>query len=131
MRSLCLLAFLAAAAPAARAAERPLEAVIDERVAARLRDDGVPPAGQADDATIVRRLTLDLAGRIPTVGETDAYVKAADADKRGQAGRSADGLVRVRPPPGRCSSTRCSPTGPGKLAKGARACRSAAASATT
>src|SRR5205814_3882764 len=43
---------------------------------------GVAPAPQADDATLVRCLTLDLVGRIPTTAEADAYVNSADPDKR-------------------------------------------------
>src|SRR5262245_3912829 len=42
----------------------------------------VSPAAQADDAALVRRLTLDLVGRIPTTAEVDAYVKSADPGKR-------------------------------------------------
>src|SRR5262249_36941836 len=45
-------------------------------------EDGVPAAGQADDANVIRRLTLDLVGRIPTAAETRAYVGSAGADKR-------------------------------------------------
>ncbi len=81
MRSFCLLALLSYAAPAA-AAEVPLEGLIDARVAEKLRADGVTPARQADDATLVRRLTLDLVGRVPTGVEVDAYVRSSDPAKR-------------------------------------------------
>ena len=81
MRFLALLAALICAAPAA-AADVPLEALIDARVEEKLRADGVTPARQADDATLVRRLTLDLVGRIPTGVEVDAYVKSIDPAKR-------------------------------------------------
>jgi hypothetical protein len=83
-----LLAALAAlvAAPAARAdeppADRPVEQVIDNFVDALLAADGVTPAPPADDATLVRRLTLDLVGRIPIAAEADAYVRSPDPDKR-------------------------------------------------
>ena len=43
---------------------------------------GVRPAPEADDATLVRRLTLDLVGRIPTEAEVRAYVESTDPDKR-------------------------------------------------
>jgi len=66
----------------APAASEPIEKVIDQFVDAAIADAGVTPAGQADDATIIRRLTLDLVGRIPTTGEVDAYIKSTDADKR-------------------------------------------------
>src|SRR5262249_43410249 len=60
----------------------PIEAVVDRFVDERLREDGVTPAPVADDATILRRLTLDLAGRIPTVGELDAYTSSTDPEKK-------------------------------------------------
>ncbi|MBL8867501.1 MAG: DUF1549 domain-containing protein, partial [Planctomycetia bacterium] len=66
----------------ARAAERPLESLIDQRIDAKLAADKITPAGTADDATLIRRLTLDLVGRIPTVGESEAYLKSSEADKR-------------------------------------------------
>src|SRR5262249_16006469 len=56
--------------------------VIDRYIDAAIAEAGVTPAVQADDATLVRRLTLDLIGRIPTAAEVDAYVKSADPDKR-------------------------------------------------
>ncbi|MBV9920267.1 MAG: DUF1549 domain-containing protein, partial [Pseudonocardia sp.] len=84
---LLLTAAVCAFAPFATAADlppasAPVEKVIDQLVDAAIADANVTPAGQADDATVVRRLTLDLVGRIPTTGEVDAYVKSADADKR-------------------------------------------------
>jgi len=60
----------------------PIPQVIDMLVDAKLTEENVTPAPQADDLTIVRRLTLDLLGRIPTVGESDAYLASKDADKR-------------------------------------------------
>ena len=73
-------------APAPRAlvapASAPIEQVIDQFVDAAIVEANVIPAGQADDATVIRRLTLDLVGRIPTAGEVDAYVKSKGADKR-------------------------------------------------
>ena len=82
MRPLCLLAILLTSA--VRAAEMPIELVIDEQIAAKLKADGTAPAAQAGDAALIRRLTLDLVGRIPTAGEVDAYVKSQDPTKRVQ-----------------------------------------------
>ena len=84
---LLLAAAVCGFVPNARAAElpaasAPVEAVIDQLIGAAITDAGVMPAAPADDATIIRRLTLDLVGRIPTTGEVAAYVKSADADKR-------------------------------------------------
>lgn len=80
MRFLCLAVTLAC--PAVLLAADPLEAVIDRHVDAKLKAESVAPAPQADDYTLVRRLTLDLVGRIPTTQETDAFVQAKEADKR-------------------------------------------------
>lgn len=41
-----------------------------------------PPAPVADDAEFLRRVTLDLAGRIPTVAEARAFLRSIDPDKR-------------------------------------------------
>ncbi len=60
----------------------PVEQVVDHYIDANLRQAGVPPAPDADDATLVRRLTLDLNGRIPTLAETQAFVESADPAKR-------------------------------------------------
>jgi Protein of unknown function (DUF1549)/Protein of unknown function (DUF1553) len=63
------------------APDRPVEAVVDQLIDERLRDDGVTPAPTADDPTLLRRLSLDLAGRIPTVAELDEFTFSADPDK--------------------------------------------------
>jgi len=63
-------------------ASKPIPQVIDQYIDSAIAEAGVTPAGQADDATLVRRLTLDLVGRIPTTTEVDEYVKSKDADKR-------------------------------------------------
>ncbi|MCI0702700.1 MAG: DUF1549 and DUF1553 domain-containing protein [Planctomycetia bacterium] len=64
------------------ASREPIPEVIDRYIASAIADANVTPAPQADDATIIRRLTLDLVGRIPTTGEVDDYVKSNDPDKR-------------------------------------------------
>jgi hypothetical protein len=80
MRFFCLAVTLAL--PALAVAADPIERVIDRHVDARLKADGIPPAPQADDHTLVRRLTLDLVGRIPTTQESEAFVESKEADKR-------------------------------------------------
>jgi hypothetical protein len=64
------------------APREPIPQVIDRHIDAAIAEAGVTPAAQADDATLVRRLTLDLVGRIPTTAEVDAFVKSSDPDKR-------------------------------------------------
>jgi hypothetical protein len=62
--------------------DRPVAEVIDHYVDAKLKAAGVTPAARADDYTLVRRLTLDLVGRIPTPAETAAYVESGDPRKQ-------------------------------------------------
>ena len=62
--------------------DRPIAAVVDHYIDAALRKEAIKPATTADDATLIRRLTLDLAGRIPTAAEARAYVDSSDPDKR-------------------------------------------------
>jgi len=61
-----------------------IEQAIDQYVDLKLKEENVTPAGPADDATLIRRLTLDLAGRIPTVAEMQAFVASTAVDKRSQ-----------------------------------------------
>jgi hypothetical protein len=46
-----------------------IPAVIDQAVEAGWKERGIKPASPADDHTWLRRVTLDLTGRIPTVPE--------------------------------------------------------------
>lgn len=87
MRFICVLAtgiVLAASwLPAGELlpAETPVPQAIDHYIQARLVEKGVEPAPAASDANLVRRLTLDLAGRIPTADEAREYCNSQDADK--------------------------------------------------
>ncbi|MFM8282499.1 MAG: DUF1549 domain-containing protein [Planctomycetaceae bacterium] len=54
--------------------------VLDNLVALRL-----PPSAPCDDATFLRRVTVDIAGRLPTLAETDAFLADADSAKRAKA----------------------------------------------
>lgn len=58
-----------------------IETAVDHYIDARLREEGIAPAPTADEATLLRRLTLDLVGRIPTVAEADEYAHATDPGK--------------------------------------------------
>ncbi len=62
----------------------PLVARIDELIGARLSQEGVTPAAKIGDGEFVRRVTLDLAGRIPTIAELDDYLHNTDADRKQQ-----------------------------------------------
>lgn len=55
---------------------------VDEHVFARLQTLGLPPSGECDDSTFLRRATLDLTGRIPTLAETQEFLASKDPEKR-------------------------------------------------
>jgi Protein of unknown function (DUF1549) len=59
-----------------------LAARIDRHIETRWAADKVKPAPQADDATFVRRVYLDLTGRIPTVAEVHEFLGNRAANKR-------------------------------------------------
>jgi hypothetical protein len=65
-------------------AGKPIPAAIDHYVDLLLKQDEITAAAQADDATLIRRLTLDLVGRIPSSLEAAEYVQSKDARKREQ-----------------------------------------------
>ncbi|MDR3639021.1 MAG: DUF1553 domain-containing protein [Isosphaeraceae bacterium] len=55
---------------------------IDELVFQQLKTLGLPPSGVCDDATFVRRVTIDIAGRLPTAAEATAFLSDRDPQKR-------------------------------------------------
>ncbi|WZO99914.1 PSD1 and planctomycete cytochrome C domain-containing protein [Isosphaeraceae bacterium EP7] len=57
---------------------------VDQFILKRLEDMSLAPAAEADRATLIRRLTLDLTGLPPTIAEVDAYLadSAPDAYER-------------------------------------------------
>jgi hypothetical protein len=55
---------------------------IDRHLAAAQARAGVIPAPAADDAEFLRRVHLDIAGRIPTVSESRRFLDSKDPDKR-------------------------------------------------
>jgi hypothetical protein len=57
---------------------------VDELVFANLKAIGVPPSPVCDDSTFLRRVSLDIAGRLPTAEETSAFLNNASPDKRDQ-----------------------------------------------
>ena len=55
---------------------------IDELVAAGWKSERVAPAPPADDAEFLRRVSLDLAGVPPRVGDARAFLASSDPNKR-------------------------------------------------
>lgn len=62
----------------------PTRTFIDEHVFAKLRDLGIPPSPLCDDATFVRRVNIDIAGRLPTADEARAFITDPNPNKRDQ-----------------------------------------------
>jgi Protein of unknown function (DUF1549)/Protein of unknown function (DUF1553) len=79
MKSLALLLLTACAA---QAAALPEAAKIDTLLAADWQKHGLQANAPASDDVLVRRLYLDIAGRIPTVEERQAFVTSNDPQKR-------------------------------------------------
>lgn len=50
---------------------------IDVFILARLKKEGLQPSPEADKATLIRRVTLDLTGLLPTPAEVSAFEKDA------------------------------------------------------
>ncbi len=70
----------------------PLHPQIDALVDASLVASGVPAAGSASDSEFVRRIYLDLIGRVPGVEETREFLAKADSDEDARA-RLIDRLI--------------------------------------
>src|SRR4051812_14446134 len=86
-RIVALLALGCAALPASAAAppgltEPQLASRIDALLAARWKKDAVVPAPLTDDAAFIRRVFLDLAGRIPSILEVRDFLDDDRPDKR-------------------------------------------------
>ncbi|MEQ9410538.1 MAG: DUF1553 domain-containing protein [Fuerstiella sp.] len=52
----------------------PERSFVDQHVFARLKQLGIPPSPVCDDATFIRRVTVDIAGRLPTAEETKHFL---------------------------------------------------------
>lgn len=56
--------------------------VIDKVIDARLAKEKVPTSAQIEDGKFLRRVTLDIAGRIPTYSEVVEFLDSDDPNKR-------------------------------------------------
>src|SRR5262245_8410336 len=61
---------------------RTLAARIDELIEARWKKNNAKPAKAAEDAVFLRRVYLDLTGRIPSAKEARAFLDDGSPDKR-------------------------------------------------
>jgi hypothetical protein len=79
-----VLAHLVVAAALAVPASPPLmqPADVDRLMAAMWGSAGVTPAPPADDAEFLRRVTLDVVGRVPVLDEVESFLADARPDKR-------------------------------------------------
>jgi hypothetical protein len=55
---------------------------IDELVFAKLKAMGLPPSPPCDDASFLRRVSIDIAGRLPSLDETRRFLADTDPAKR-------------------------------------------------
>jgi hypothetical protein len=60
----------------------PEKTFIDTFVFAKQRQLGIPPSPLCDDATFIRRVSIDVAGRLPTVSEVEQFIADPDTAKR-------------------------------------------------
>ncbi len=55
---------------------------IDQRLFSKMEADGVTPAALSSDSEFLRRVYVDLTGRIPTPEAAEAFLNSSDAEKR-------------------------------------------------
>ncbi len=60
----------------------PTKTFVDPLVMNRLKQLGIPPGPLCDDSTFLRRATVDIAGRLPTLEEAKAFLADTDPQKR-------------------------------------------------
>ena len=60
----------------------PVRNYIDEAVFSKLQVLGIPPSSLCDDATFLRRVSVDITGRLPTEEDTRVFLADGDPDKR-------------------------------------------------
>jgi len=63
----------------------PVKNFIDQYVFANLKQIGIPPSPICDDSSFLRRVSLDIGGRLPTMEETKAFIASKEPDKRDRA----------------------------------------------
>jgi hypothetical protein len=69
-------------AAASSRAPAPVAAEIDKIINARLAEDKIPASPLCDDAEFIRRASLDIRGRVPSMERTVAFLNDKDPNKR-------------------------------------------------
>ena len=77
-----LTEFVVSGEPAGNPADVSRENLIDEHIFGKMEQDGIPHAPLAGDAEFLRRISLDLTGRIPYPDEVREFVASDDPEKR-------------------------------------------------
>ena len=77
-----LTEFVASGEPAGDPADVRRKNLIDEHIFGKMERDGIPYAPLAGDAEFLRRISLDLTGRIPYPEEVRQFVASEDPEKR-------------------------------------------------
>lgn len=76
-------AFLATVPLGQKVVSLPAEqTVVDTHVFRNLKELGLPPSRISTDSTFIRRVTLDIAGRLPTMEEAESFIQNHDPEKR-------------------------------------------------
>jgi len=63
----------------------PVKNFIDQHIFANLKQIGIPPSPICDDSTFLRRVSLDIGGRLPSTEETKAFIADKAPDNRDRA----------------------------------------------
>ena len=74
----------------------PRKNFIDDYIFGRMERDGIQPAPAADDQEFVRRVYLDLTGRIPSAEQFRSFIEDSNPAKRDTLDRFVDRLRRIR-----------------------------------
>jgi hypothetical protein len=77
-----IAALLSKSAAPGRAATGASDNLVDRNIFGVLREKGITPAARANDYEFLRRVSLDLTGRVPTTARLTAFVADPDPNKR-------------------------------------------------
>ncbi len=79
--------------PALPAGSVPSSNPIDAFIRAKLTEKGLRPSPEADPRTLIRRISIDLVGLLPTPEESDAFVLEAKMDVQSAVEKLTDRLL--------------------------------------